>query len=574
MKILSKILSFRNQIILAVIALSVIPLSIFGINAVYLAGESQKVVDKIKQSLVANITREAENYFDRINRDLSFTASFEKNIMIDDVRIGMILMNALQSQRELSAVGYIRKGRLISYLGEKIKSETISEKIAELTGLYEKENIVQLSKTYKFSGEYLFDILYPLDNGDFVLAIFSVRELNEKLEANAVNDTGKFAVVTENAGSFIAGEELDFRFQFLEMDEILSGSRDNGEINIEKRGYIVKAKKIEGVLWPMWMVFTQKVSEANMLTRQLKLRAIFTFLLIIMIAGFISFSLARNFSRPIANLLKAVKSNFKGELDTKAEVNENDSGELAMLLNSFNSMIDKLKETREKLIEKEQLAAVGEMANIIGHDIRNPLAAIKNGAYYIRHAMKDENKRIEMSLDIIDREIVSITNIIEDLLGFSRQRPPALSPVNVNELMDEIISIIELPENTQIKKEYKAQLPEYNLDRGEMRQVFVNLINNAVQACKDREKGLVSVITGQETGGDLKVIIRDNGVGIPKDKLDQVFKAFYSTKAGGTGLGMSSAKNIVDRHEGTINIHSAVDKGTDITVIIPQKIQK
>ena len=99
---------------------------------------------------------------------------------------------------------------------------------------------------------------------------------------------------------------------------------------------------------------------------------------------------------------------------------------------------------------------------------------------------------------------------------------------------------------------------------------MLNLLNNAIQACGKNDKGIVTAITDFEKE-NLKIIIRDNGEGIPKDKLENVFKAFYSTKAGGTGLGMSSAKNIVERHDGIINIRSAVGKGTDIIILIPQK---
>ena len=220
-------------------------------------------------------------------------------------------------------------------------------------------------------------------------------------------------------------------------------------------------------------------------------------------------------------------------------------------------MNDNLKEeTQKKLI------------NVVSHEIRNPLAAIKNGVYYIGYAVKSDNPRVKMTLDIINKEIESIQKMLEDLLAYSKQRPPSLSLVDVNSLIDEVVSIINLPEKVNIVRELEKSLPEFVLDREEIRQVLISIINNAWQAC-DKEEGIVNIITSLENG-NLKLIVIDNGVGIPEDKLDKVFESFYSTKEGAVGLGLTAAKNLINRHEGKINCFSINGEGTEVTILIPQ----
>jgi signal transduction histidine kinase len=561
-----KIFNFRRQIILIVMSLALIPVIILGFNALYLAGRAQIDVDEIKHTMLVNITGELKEYFIRLNSNLSFTKALERLKPEESLHISGILLDSLSANREISAVGYVKGQNLDFYFGNDNKIN-VSRRLDKLLEKYGREKWVQISQSYSLEEEYFFDLLYPLENGDFVYLTYTLKEIDKKLRMNNVGETGKFAVMKDDGGLLMGSEDIKYRFKFLQMPDLLR----NNIVDIRKGGYQVKAKKIDNILWPLWVVFTQKTSEADALTRQLKLGISVILLLLLAFSGVVSFTLASRFSRPISNLLDAVKKNYTGDLETKAVLKEKDPEELALLIKAFNEMIDNLKETREKLIEKEKLAVVGEMANVIGHDIRNPLSAIKNAAYYLRHVLGEDNERITATLGIVDREIESIQKIVEDLLGYSRQRPPVLAPVDVNSLVDEVLSIIQVPANVQILKEVSEKLPSYDLDHGEMRQVLVNLINNAAQACEKKEKGEVRVISYRAEDEHLKIRIKDNGTGIPGEKLDKVFQAFYSTKEGGTGLGLSSAKRIVERHEGTINIESEQGKGSEIIISIPPR---
>lgn len=573
MKLKEKLFTFRKQIIIAVVALAVVPLFLFGIYTLRIAGESQKETNKLKNILMLNLSRETEEIFKKYNKSLVFTGELERNIS-DDTERNRILINALQNNDFILGVGYLKKRNLSFYFGEEINNPSLNERITSLLRKHSREKWIQITDSYKYRDENIFDLLYPLDKGDFVFVTFSLKELTEKFKANSIGKTGQFAVVKEK-GELFAGEineEIRQRFNYLEIGKIIK-NQDSGILLTQRRGYQLKGKKLEELIWPFWLVFSQESKEAYSLTRGLKYSVITILFILLAVSGTVSFALANNFSRPISNLLEAVKKNFKGK-EIKAHLDKRDKGELALLIKEFNKMIDNLKETREKLIEKEKLAAVGEMANIIGHDIRNPLSAIKNGVYYIKHAVKEENPKIKVSLNIIDREIESISKIIEDLLSYSRQRPPKLKPVDINALYDEIISLIDVPDVVEIEKEVQEGIAEYKMDRGEIRQALVNIVNNAVQACEKKGKGKVEIRANKDKEtGDLRIVVRDNGIGIPEDKKQKIFQAFYSTKDGGTGLGTSSAKRIVERHQGLINLHSEYNVGTEIVITIPKDIK-
>jgi methyl-accepting chemotaxis protein len=379
------------------------------------------------------------------NESLSFTRSLEKRKLKEDVEISKILLEAMQADKDIITIGYVKDKKVSVFWGENITEPSLDERMTTLLDEYERKKWITITDSYKYDGVYVFDILYPLEDGDFVIVTFSLKELERKLNVNAIGETGKFSIVRGGGGFFLGEEVLKSRLKFLEIGNVI----ESEDVVIQdKRGYQVKAKKLDDIFLPFWIIFTQESSEADFLVRRLKFSLLAIVIVLLGISGTISYKLAKEFSRPISNLLFAVKKNSEseGELEYKAEKNERDTGELGLLIDEFNRMVDTLKETQQELIEKEKLAAVSEMANVIGHDRRNPLAAIKNGSYYLRYAAKSENPRVEATLGIIDREIESISKIIEDLLGYSRQRPPTLSPVNINELIDEVISIIEFSE--------------------------------------------------------------------------------------------------------------------------------
>ncbi len=234
---------------------------------------------------------------------------------------------------------------------------------------------------------------------------------------------------------------------------------------------------------------------------------------------------------------------------------------------------EELKEAQEQLIRAEKLAAIGQLAGGVGHELRNPLGAIKNAVYYIRgkvvkSELAQKEPRVIEFLEIVDDEIASSTKIINDLLSFSRVGKPAVSPARMDKVIDDALSHTPIPENIELTKKVMASLPEVEIDADQIRQVLVNMITNAVQAMPE---GGELAIAARAKGSFMEVEIADTGCGIAEEVMDKLFEPLYTTKAKGIGLGLAVCKSIMDRHDGYIVVASSVGKGTTFTIKLPLK---
>ena len=236
---------------------------------------------------------------------------------------------------------------------------------------------------------------------------------------------------------------------------------------------------------------------------------------------------------------------------------------------------EELRETHEQLIRSEKLAAIGQLAGGVGHELRNPLGAIKNAVYYVKgkvakSELGQKEPRLIEFLDIADDEVNSSNKIINDLLGFSRVGKPAVSPARIKEVIDDALSHLTIPENIEMVKKLDADLPEVNIDTDQVRQVLVNMIMNAVQAMPEGGKLNISAREGDKF---LEVGIADTGSGIPKEAIGKIFDPLFTTRARGIGLGLAVCKAIIDRHQGHIEVESVVGKEATFTIRLPLKAE-
>jgi len=236
---------------------------------------------------------------------------------------------------------------------------------------------------------------------------------------------------------------------------------------------------------------------------------------------------------------------------------------------------EELRETQEKLVRSERLAAIGQLAGGVGHELRNPLGAIKNATYYVRgkvakSGLGQKEPRVMQFLDIMDNEINSSNKIINDLLGFSRVGKPAVSPTSIEKVIDDALSYTTIPENIELTKKMDTELPEVEIDTDQIRQVLVNMIINAVQAMPDGGK---LTIGAREKDKFLEMEIADTGCGIHQEVMDKIFDPLFTTRAKGIGLGLPVCKAIIERHEGHVEVESEVGKGTTFTIGLPLKAE-
>ncbi|HEU4405966.1 MAG TPA: ATP-binding protein [Polyangiaceae bacterium] len=234
--------------------------------------------------------------------------------------------------------------------------------------------------------------------------------------------------------------------------------------------------------------------------------------------------------------------------------------------------IEQIKEAQEAKIRTERLAAVGQLAASIGHDIRNPLGAVTNAFYYIAKKVRASplagEPRIAQFIGIVEKELKAATGIVSDLLDFARERPPALVACPLAPLVDDAFSVVPRPANVRLANEVPDTLPVPDLDKDQFRQVVVNLVQNAAEAIPAGRPGLVRV-GGAAEGGEIVLTVADDGEGIPDEIVGKIFEPLFTSKVKGTGLGLSIVANTVKRHRGSVTVQSARGVGTTFTVRLP-----
>jgi len=225
-----------------------------------------------------------------------------------------------------------------------------------------------------------------------------------------------------------------------------------------------------------------------------------------------------------------------------------------------------LKETQNQLLKSERLAAIGELASMISHDLRNPLTGIAGATYYLKTKLGSEtNQKTMEMLEFIEKDIEYLNNTINDLLDYSREIRLELAEATPKSITERALSLVKVPENIQVS-DLTQDEPKIKVDVEKIKRVFVNIIQNAVDAMP---KGGELTITHSELAGSLEFAFTDTGVGMPKEVMEKLWTPLFSTKAKGMGLGLAICKRIVEAHRGNISVESIVGKGSTFIVTIP-----
>ncbi|MFH1878424.1 MAG: ATP-binding protein [Candidatus Omnitrophota bacterium] len=228
-----------------------------------------------------------------------------------------------------------------------------------------------------------------------------------------------------------------------------------------------------------------------------------------------------------------------------------------------------LKTMHEKLLRSEKLAAMGKLAGMVAHELKTPLGTIKNLLYLFRKKLEniETDSVIKKYIAVMNKEVDAATKIIGDMLTLDKTRVPEnLSEVNLNSALDMTIERVALPDNIHIERNIPVDLPGIYADEGQLVIVLSNLLRNSVQAMPCGGK---IFIASREKQKKIIVMIRDTGEGIEKKNLDKIFDPLFSTKFGGTGLGLMVCQKIIASYNGTIEIESEFKKGTTVTLVFP-----
>ncbi|MGD9130098.1 MAG: PAS domain S-box protein [Candidatus Bathyarchaeota archaeon] len=227
-----------------------------------------------------------------------------------------------------------------------------------------------------------------------------------------------------------------------------------------------------------------------------------------------------------------------------------------------------LKQSQERFLKTERLAAIGQAATMVGHDLRNPLQAIENGIYYINTELskRPNSQNIKETLQAIHGSVEYADNIVKDLQSFASKREPLFKKIDINTLVKETFSHVKTPENVETIIEL-GELPKIEADKDMMGQIFVNLAVNGIQAMKEK-RGILKVST-KETNGFIEIKFQDTGTGIKKENMPKIFIPFFTTKAQGMGVGLPICKRFIELHDGNIEVESEEDEGSIFTVKLP-----
>jgi PAS domain S-box-containing protein len=233
---------------------------------------------------------------------------------------------------------------------------------------------------------------------------------------------------------------------------------------------------------------------------------------------------------------------------------------------------DRLSELQELLLKHERLAAIGQLAAMVGHDLRNPLSGIKNASYYLRKKQPNLTDSSINMLNTIDVAVEHSNSIINDLLDFSRELHLELEEVSPKSLTDYSLLSIKIPSNVKLR-DRTQNTPMIWVDTNKIERVFTNLIKNAIDAMS--HGGILNIAT-TEIDGKIEFTFSDTGIGMSTEVMSKIFTPLFTTKAQGMGFGLAICKRIVEIHNGKISVTSVPGEGSTFTVTLPieQKINE
>ncbi|MGJ7911798.1 ATP-binding protein [Neobacillus sp. LXY-1] len=242
------------------------------------------------------------------------------------------------------------------------------------------------------------------------------------------------------------------------------------------------------------------------------------------------------------------------------------SGITYILLNRFESYLKSLTAINNELYKKEKLAIIGQMATAIGHEIRNPIASLRGFIQLQKERYPDTNDHYRIMIQEVDR----INSIVNDLMFIGKPKVPQFEKADVQEIIDYTLNVMHQQaewNNVDIELKVEEQLPEIECDKNQLKQVFINLIKNAIEAMPDGGNIHISVI--QLNDSQISIKIEDEGCGISQEAISSLGTPFYSTKRDGTGLGLMVSNQIIEDHSGEMKIDSQQGKGTNLIIKLP-----
>jgi signal transduction histidine kinase len=268
-------------------------------------------------------------------------------------------------------------------------------------------------------------------------------------------------------------------------------------------------------------------------------------------------------SRLRTGLCRALQENWAGDLD-----------EIKATLRALNTLLDLdlaiiedayQYEYSARLQRSERLAAIGQVAGGVAHELRNPLNVVKTSIYYLLHSRNPTPEKRAEHFARIERHVVLADGVITALSNFAKMPVPSMAPFAVGQCVQEALETNTVPETIAVSLDCPPSLPPVLADADQVRIVFANLVRNASEAMP---QGGRLMITARPHGDGVEVAVTDTGVGIPREQLGRIMEPLYSTKARGLGLGLALARAILEKNGGHLRVVSEPGQGSTFTVFL------
>lgn len=469
---------------------------------------------------------------------------------VNEVGVTLLEQSQLEHDEEssLPMLDYImplaRNGEFIGYLVANILGEQI-DRILDFAGrpvngklIIAEINAEQANR----NGVILYD-------DELNLRFSDIKSTQRRLQ-NTVSKTLFEAVQTEQEGTLVSanGKEIIYFREYLPYPNLLV--------------HWVVALRVDT---------TELASPFSRLRKSVVLVSVVVLLFSLVLVHLMSSRVAR----PITKLVKGMHDYASGNRNQRVSAEGTD--EIRKLGESFNKMADTLNiaaEERDRaqhiMLQHAKLASIGQLAAGIGHELNNPLNNIMTLIKLMERDTPMGGDRMQKDVLSLREEAVRASEIVKGILNFARQVPPEYASFDVRDWLSDTLALVRQEANRcgVIIEANIEETTQIEGDRGQLQQVLINLLLNAIQASVSGDKVEISLVTGEK---HIQVIIRDHGIGIDEENLDRIFDPFYSSKpvGEGNGLGLSISLGIVEQHGGDIRINNNENGGVTATLLLP-----
>ena len=494
-------------------------------------------------------------------------------------------------------------GKTVKYFNKYI--DTLEQKEVDVRDVYTSELTDQNCMTY-FCPVCLTDP-FTLESSDVIIGVIlldvDVKNSIEPLMRNwpGMGNTGETLLVRKEENNIVylnnlrhkedAGLKLVCNINSTsDIPSILSASGEEGiKESMDYRNVSVLSayRYIPTLNWGL--VAKQDLTEAFAPVEQLKMRIIVLIFVCTTVVIAIGISLTNRITQPILQLAEGAKAIGSGNLDHRISITS--QNEVGALAKEFNQMATKLKESYSNLEQKveertaqllraECLAAVGELAAEVAHEINNPLGGLGNFASMLENEPENTQQTKKYAALILEG-LKRVEIIVKRLLTFSRPYSLQMSDKNINSIINNSIKFIEYriePCHITIKKDLNETIPYVYIDADNISQVLINIMVNALESMPDGGTLTIKTDTCKEHDNCVTVCIADTGCGIREELKDKIFEPFFTTKnkegEKGLGMGLAISKRIIEDHHGKINVESNIGKGTTFRICLPASKKK